>query len=257
MGIQIAEDLMHARLPRDAENGLVVRLACSEWETNAFFTLRHRVFARELGARLTAVGEMDQEPIDEFCQHLIVIRPETGEVVAGTRILTDTQAAIAGGFYTAGEFILDGLLDGGGRSMEIGRTCVAPGHRRGEAFSLLWHGLARFVEIHRIRRIIGCASVPVGDQPAGIWPLFDSLVAAGRVEDDRPVRPLRPVPRHPAAPAARLPALLGAYLRLGARILGEPCWDPVFRVADLPMALDPDRLERRFLRRVLRRNPPT
>lgn len=253
MGIQIAEDLMHARPPREAGEGLVVRLACSEQEVNAFFALRHQVFAREMGADLTGVGGLDQEPIDEFCQHLIVIRPETGEVVAGTRILTDTQAAISGGFYTAGEFHLGSLLDGAGRSMEIGRTCVAPGHRRGQAFGLLWNGLARFVQIHRIRRIIGCASVPVGDTPAAIWPLYRSLVDAGHVDEGR-VIPLRAVPSWPESEGVRLPALLGAYLRLGTRIVGEPCWDPVFRVADLPMVLDPGKLEQRFLRRVLSRH---
>ena len=37
---------------------------------------------------------------------------------------------------------------------------------------------------------------------------------------------------------APLPALLRAYVRLGARVCGEPCRDPDFGVADVLMLLD-------------------
>jgi putative hemolysin len=33
------------------------------------------------------------------------------------------------------------------------------------------------------------------------------------------------------------PALIRAYLRLGAKLLGPPAWDPDFNTADLPMML--------------------
>ena len=47
------------------------------------------------------------------------------------------------------------------------------------------------------------------------------------------------------------PALIKGYLRLGARILGAPAWDPDFNTADLPMMMRigdrPARYRKHFL----------
>jgi putative hemolysin len=50
-----------------------------------------------------------------------------------------------------------------------------------------------------------------------------------------------------------VPPLLKAYLRLGAWVCGEPCWDPDFGVADLFVLLDVGRLETRYVRHFLDR----
>jgi putative hemolysin len=46
----------------------------------------------------------------------------------------------------------------------------------------------------------------------------------------------------------RAPALVQAYLRLGARVLGAPAWDPDFNTADLPMMLRLADLDARYRR---------
>ena len=47
------------------------------------------------------------------------------------------------------------------------------------------------------------------------------------------------------------PALIKAYLRLGAKVLGAPAWDPDFKSADLPMMMRigdlPPRYRKHFL----------
>ena len=47
------------------------------------------------------------------------------------------------------------------------------------------------------------------------------------------------------------PALIKGYLRMGAKVLGAPAWDPEFGTADLPMltrvADIPARYKRHFL----------
>jgi len=47
------------------------------------------------------------------------------------------------------------------------------------------------------------------------------------------------------------PALIKGYLRLGARVLGAPAWDPDFNTADLPMLMRiadlPSRYRKHFL----------
>ena len=47
------------------------------------------------------------------------------------------------------------------------------------------------------------------------------------------------------------PALIKGYLRLGAKVLGPPAWDPDFNAADLPMLMRladlPARYRKHFL----------
>ena len=45
-----------------------------------------------------------------------------------------------------------------------------------------------------------------------------------------------------------MPPLLKAYMRLGARICGEPCWDEDFQVADVFILLKRDELCPRYAR---------
>lgn len=47
---------------------------------------------------------------------------------------------------------------------------------------------------------------------------------------------------------AQMPPLLKAYMRLGAKICGEPCWDETFQVADVFILLKRDELCPRYAR---------
>jgi putative hemolysin len=49
-----------------------------------------------------------------------------------------------------------------------------------------------------------------------------------------------------AALAVELPALIKGYVRLGAKVLGAPAWDPDFNTADLPMMMRVSDLPRRY-----------
>ncbi|PJK21729.1 phosphohistidine phosphatase, partial [Mycobacterium goodii] len=53
-------------------------------------------------------------------------------------------------------------------------------------------------------------------------------------------------------PPARVtvPPLMRGYLRLGARVCGEPAHDPVFGVGDFPALLDKRQADVRYLRRL-------
>ena len=47
------------------------------------------------------------------------------------------------------------------------------------------------------------------------------------------------------------PALIKGYLRLGAKVLGAPAWDPEFGTADLPMLLRQQEMPAPYRRRFL------
>ncbi|XVN73882.1 hypothetical protein AAEX37_00958 [Oligella sp. MSHR50489EDL] len=45
-----------------------------------------------------------------------------------------------------------------------------------------------------------------------------------------------------------MPALIKGYLKLGARICGEPAWDKDFNAVDFPVIVDIENMDRRYRR---------
>ncbi|MBK7542990.1 MAG: GNAT family N-acetyltransferase [Candidatus Competibacteraceae bacterium] len=239
-----------------APRALKVELARSLEAVRAAQRLRYAVFAGEMGAKLHNWRPgLDHDRLDPFCQHLIV-RDGFGQVVGCTRILTAEAARRAGGFYSEREFDLTPVLALPGTFMEIGRTCVHPDYRNGATIGTLWSGLAAFVAEHAIDYLIGCASIPAGGNGAAARALYVELARRYLVAEALRVRPRRPLPRHDglAHPASSPPPLLKAYLRLGAKISGEPCLDPDFNVADVLILLPTRHIERRYARHFLDRD---
>ncbi len=235
---------------------LDVALAQSPAEIRATQQLRYAIFAEEMGAKLnnTQPG-LDHDALDGYCQHLLV-RDDLGQIVGCTRILTADAAREAGGFYSESEFDLTPILKLPGRLMEIGRTCVHPHYRNGATISTLWSGLAAFIAEHRIDYLIGCASIPLGANAHAACALYSELAQRYLVTESLRVQPRFPLPRYEgiAHPVGPLPPLLKAYLRLGARIGGEPCLDLDFQVADLLILLETRQIERRYARHFLDRD---
>jgi len=219
--------------------------------------LRYRVFAEEMGARLpSAAGKLDVDRFDVHCAHLLVREGAGGRVVACARLLDAGDAMAAGGFYSQQEFDMTRALLLPGRILEVGRTCVAKDRRDGATLSALWSGLAKEALARGADHLIGCASVPFDPEIESLEPLNESLRNHWTNESLR-VHPRRPVPRDPedAARDAALPPLLAAYLRLGAKIGGEPSWDPEFGVADYFIVVAVEKLAARYARRFLRTTP--
>ncbi|MGA7799890.1 MAG: GNAT family N-acyltransferase [Gammaproteobacteria bacterium] len=244
-----------AELHAERAGTLAVSLANDD-EVRSCQRLRYRVFADELGARLyTDVPALDRDAFDPFCKHLVVRNTATGAVAATTRLLLDVDARRAGGFYSQTEFELDAVLRLPGRFMEVGRTCVHRDYRSGAAIAVLWSGVARMMVMHQVDYLIGCASLPLRDGGAYAQSVVDRLRGGYFVSEHLRVTPKRVLPTWDVAAQldVRLPALLKGYLRLGARVCGEPCWDPDFDVADLFVLLNRDRLEQRYARHFVNR----
>ncbi|WP_297365202.1 GNAT family N-acyltransferase [Acidiferrobacter sp.] len=219
--------------------------------------LRYQVFARELGA---AIGdkdrEYDEDRFDPYCVH-IVVRDESGRVVACSRILPDDAALQCGGFYSQTEFDLTPILNLPGRIMEVGRICVHTDYRRGPAIALLLAGLARFMEGGPYDYLIGCGSIPLSPDRAQALRTVATLIRRYGCPEPYRVTPRHPLPL-PAADGAddetAAPALLRAYMRLGAYVGGAPCLDTAFDVADVLIVLFRNRYNRRYLERLLGRS---
>lgn len=235
-----------------AEHRLHVGLAASAEDVRAAQRLRYKVFVDEMGAKLDCrVPGIETDYFDPYCQHLLVRRSDTDEVVGCYRILTDTQARRAGSYYSESEFDLTRILSIPGRFMEVGRTCVHPDYRNGATIALLWSGLARFIVMNQIDYLIGCASIPLttGTRKASV--IYDRLADSHLSPGEWRVFPKVPLPKIQLTGTdepAEIPPLVKAYLRVGAKICGEPAWDPDFNVADLFIILRTDSIAGRYSR---------
>jgi putative hemolysin len=241
-----------------AKNKLRLGFANTLEDVREVQRLRWQVFVEEMGARLSGSEPgLESDRFDRYCQHLMVRDATTGNVVGCYRILTDTQAAHAGGFYSQTEFDLTRVLALPGRTIEVGRTCVHPDYRQGAVISLLWSGLARFMMLHRYDRLMGCASAPLGRGIGPIGALWHEMAARHLAPPEWRVSPKIPLSALPCPdPDATLevPPLLKGYLRLGALVCGEPAWDPVFNVADFFLLLILDRVTARYAQHYIRRS---
>ena len=214
--------------------------------------LRYRVFGEEFGARLEGAElGLDCDGFDVHCSHLGVRDASSGALVATTRLLDHGAARRLGRFYSEGEFRLHGLGKLGGPTLEIGRTCVAADYRNGATIAVLWAALAEILNEGDYRYLIGCASIPMRDggiQARAVMQRLRERYLCTELLHAEPLQPLPPLAVSDDNLTAELPPLLKAYMRLGAKICGEPCWDPDFQVADVFILLKRDELCPRYAR---------
>ena len=241
---------------------IVVAWAKHQDEVREAQRLRYQVFAGEMGAVLPQnIPGHDVDVFDDFCEHLLVREADSREVIGTYRVLTPAQAKRLGGFYTDTEFDLTRLRHIRERMVELGRSCVHAEHRHGGVILALWGALTEFMVRNELDTMIGCASIPMhhqgphgrvggGHAAASIWrQLKDQHLAS----IDLHVRPRLPLPidRLDDQLSVEPPALIKGYLRLGAKVLGPPAWDPDFNAADLPMLMRmrdlPARYRKHFL----------
>jgi putative hemolysin len=227
--------------------------------------LRYDVFSSEPGFTLTGRDAgLDVDRFDEHCDHLLVREENSGELVGCYRMLSPAGAVEAGGLYTATEFDITALDALGPSLVEMGRAVVRNDHRNGAVVLLMWAGILAYLDRCDYDYVTGCVSVPVnGDASAGEPPgtqirgVRDFVLRRHPAPADYRVHPHRPViidgrSLDEISPPARpvIPPLMRGYLRLGARICGEPAYDADFGVGDFPALLDKRQADTRYLRRL-------
>ncbi len=249
---------------------LEVRLARSAAEVRRAQALRYTVFYEEMSAiadALTLVSRRDADAFDPLCDHVLVLdhaaparpfRRRKPDVVGTYRLLRQAVADRHGGFYSAGEFDLQPLLDrhAGLDFLELGRSCVLPPYRTKRTVELLWHGIWTYVLAHGVDVMIGCASLEGTDPDRLALPLsflhhFARAPDPWRVEalPERPVAMNRMAKEavDPRAALQALPPLIKGYLRLGAYIGEHAVVDHQFGTTDVLIVMPVSALNPRYV----------
>lgn len=213
--------------------------------------LRFEVFSQAFAARLQGAEHgLDSDAYDPHCQHIGVRDLASGQLVATTRLLDHRAASSLGRFYSEEEFSLHGLRELQGPILELGRTCVHPAYRNGGTIAVLWGELAEALNEGGYRYLMGCASISMQDGGLQAHAVMQRLRERYLCTEHLRAEPKKPLPclAVPGNVIAELPPLLKAYMRLGAKICGEPCWDEDFQVADVFILLKRDDLCPRYAR---------
>lgn len=248
----LAVAVQHQRAVLPALGRYELALASSELDVYEAQRLRYRVFHDELGARLTSrIPGLDCDFFDPHCEHLIVRDRLEQRVVGCYRVLTPEGARRVGGLYSEQEYDLVRLDPLRERMVEVGRACIAPGHRHGGVIALLFAGLASYLDVRGYRYLFGLASVPLHGGIDAVHALFATQWATHAAPIEYHVTPRQPLPEVGGAALvepAPCPALLKAYLNAGAWLCGAPALDADFQCADVPVLLSAERISRRYVR---------
>ena len=249
---------------------LEVRLAHKAAEVRGAQKLRYRVFYQEMSAIADATTQFARRDVDMFdaiCDHLLVVDHALASGMVGRRkppivgtyrLLRQEVAARHGGFYTAGEFDIDGLVTrhSGLKFLELGRSCVLAPYRNRRTVELLWHGIWSYVLEHRFDVMIGCASLDGTDPDRLALPLsflhhyaaapepWHAHAQAHRLID------MNRMPRaaiDPKAALRELPPLIKGYLRLGAYVGDGAVIDDQFGTTDVLIVLPISAINTRYI----------
>ena len=238
-----------------------LKLAATDVEREGAQRLRHRVFVEEMGARVVdkdVAAGLERDAFDDRAEHLILLDERTTakdprDAVVGTYRLIRGDGADE--FYSAAEYDLSPILRSGRSCVELGRSCVAPGHRGGAAMHMLWNGLGEYVAARRIGIAFGVASFP-GKDPDRFTEALSFLHHRHLAPPDLRARawPARFVRMDRMATAAidperalrSIPSLVKAYLRLGGAVGEGACVDEAFNTVDVFMTMDTATVAERY-----------
>lgn len=231
------------------EGNYLLRFARHRAELDELLKLRFEVFNLELGEGLDSSYRtgLDEDEFDELFHHLMVIDCLSNEIVGTYRMQTNEMAATGLGFYSAAEFDLSYLpFDIRQSAVEIGRACVARGHRNTQVLFLLLKGLIAYLLHYRKRYLFGCGSLN-SQNPADGKAVMDLFKKQGHIHPYLYVPPREEVAcyskdfvnsQSPQSSRIEIPKLLRSYLGYGAKICGPPAIDQLFKTIDFFVLFD-------------------
>lgn len=234
----------------------ILKTVTTPEELKEALRLRYQVFHREMIGKTKPHG-IDVDEFDFICDHLIIIDKKTNRIVGTYRLNCSLYSRQ---FYSAQEFHLRKILEQPGVKLELGRACIAKDYRRGFVISLLWRGIAEYMQATDASLVFGCASIKTESarQAALIYHYFgqdqrfnQELLAPPTMKFTMPNLDLwignlnRPLSADEVTEAEGLiPSLCQSYLKAGAYLGGEPAYDEDFKCIDFLTILPRENLNK-------------
>ena len=222
---------------------LTLKLATTELERKMVFKLRYDVFNKDLGDGIPEnekIG-LDIDQYDRFCDHLMIL---DGDTVVGTFRLLQGVRKPTTGFYSETEFNLSNLGLPVEQVVELGRGCISQDYRKQSTLMTLFWGLHQYMLTTNTRYLMGMGSLPPVTTVNDAELSYQILVNRGIADTSGKVFPLDSHSFKGDSEQGHdaLPPLLQMYIEFGAKILGRPAYDPIFRCFDMFVFFDMDHL---------------
>lgn len=256
--------------PLIAEKDLYcIKFATTPEEILATQRLRYKVFNEEQGKGLDSANTdgIDRDQFDEYCLHLIVQKKDEPIPVGTYRINIGPIADCDIGFYSAGEYDIEGFDEIRSQLLEVGRSCVSPEYRNGTVVALLWAGISEVLARTHARYLAGCVSLE-DTRSEVAWAVYDYLCENDKLSDKVKATPKKDfVLERPAQDKIdailedrfefrkMIPPLFKGYLRLGSKICAPPVFDHEFGTSDFLIIMDVSTLPGRYSRHFNVREP--
>jgi putative hemolysin len=221
----------------------LLRFARTSNDLDHILRLRYEVYhlEHEVGLDEGHATGRDEDEFDQTFHHLLVEERDTRNVV-GTYRMQTADMAMDSGFAASRLFDLDALPAMiRGNAIEVGKLCIAKGHRNQRMLHLLWRGMAGYMSRNGKTIVFGTCALPTRDETLALA-VHRGLEGEGACHPELAVPPLP----HTACQAGegiperehRLPELFQAYLGLGAKVLGPPAIDRAFKTTNWLLLVD-------------------
>ena len=237
-----------------SDNRYIAKIVQTPKELEAVLRLRFDVFKRELSSKkdLEFSQGIDFDEYDLTCEHLIVFEKATQKAVGTYRINSIESAKSPKGFYAFNEFHIEDLPnDILNKSIEIGRACIAKEHRNTKVLFLLWKGLANYLKATNKRYLFGCCSIFTQDKKVATK-ILKQFEIGGHLHETIKIAPRkdRVCIEKDFLPDKmeniKLPILVNIYLRIGAKVCGEPAIDREFKTVDFFVIFDIQKINKKY-----------
>lgn len=222
----------------------LIKTADSTEELIECFQLRHEVFNKEFRG-LTRQG-MDFDRYDYFFDHLTIIHKPTQKII-GTYRLNCSKFSTES--YTALEFELSALRFQIGHYLELGRACIQKEFRKGSVISLLWRGIAEYMNLSEASILFGCSSLKINTARDAAL-VYKRLLDQNLITHNYLCKPTKDFTMHnfdkwhaefskglseeqQQEAESLIPSLLKSYIKLGAKVACEPAFDKDFDCIDM------------------------
>ncbi len=239
----------------------IIRTASNTEDVKKAIELRSKVFLEELNNN-NGISTVDIDEFDILSDHLLLIERETDTVIGTYRFNSNL---FSNHFYSETEFNIFTILTMPGIKVELGRACIHKDYRGGMTLSLLWTGLLAYIQKINADFLFGCSSFHIPDKlnAAMLYKFLMEKHDSGSGVKVYPRKKYRiedfdlfllqvenSVKKEYLLSQRFIPGLVKGYISAGAKICGEPVYDPDFNCYDFFTLLDLKMLNRDYVKMV-------